>query len=255
MANSNSLLKYEQLEELVMQVYEDIKSKAAQVHTHTSTQVIQDSTHRFVTDSEKTDWNAKITKAQLDSALNQLTSGLTWKGSFATLAQIKALQNPQDGWFAIATEGENTFYIYESTTKTWQDLGGLMLPGVATDVANGLMTAEMVKKLASLHNYTLPKATSTVLGGVKSGSIITVDSTGVLQIDGTKIISVAERTKWNQASTDATTALQRIAATDAALGNTTARVSSVETRATAIEGKLIYISSADIETLVENAKK
>ncbi|MBC2855238.1 hypothetical protein H3N56_03835 [Cetobacterium sp. 2A] len=255
MANANAILKYEQLEELVTLIYEDIKKKAGLAHTHQATDVIENAAKRFVSDTEKSTWNAKISQSQLDSALNTLASGLTWKGSFPTLEALKALPNPQDGWFGIVTTGENTFYIYESDTKIWQDLGGLMLPGVATTTANGLMTKEMVIKLAGLSNYTLPKATSAVLGGVKSGSIITVDANGILQIDSTKIISAAERGQWNKASTDSALALTKIATTDANLGNAVSRISSVETRTTNLEAKMVYITNADIESLVEASKR
>lgn len=255
MARGDLILKYEQLEELVTQIYKDIKAKANLSHTHQASQIVTDTNHKFVSNDEKNEWNLKVTKSQLDSALNQLTSGLTWKGSFTNLSDIQALKNPKDGWFAIATSGTNTFYIYESTTQTWQDLGGMMLPGVATSVANGLMTKEMVNKLASLHNYTLPKATSTVLGGVKSGSIIKVDSNGVLQIDTSKVISTSERNKWNTASSDSKSALSKIAQTDTKVSSNAARIASVETRATSLEGKLVYVSSSDIEALIETAKK
>lgn len=253
-ANINAILKYEQLEELITLVYQDIKKKAALVHTHVAGDITETSSKRFVTDAEKTSWNARITQQQLDSALNTLASGLTWKGSYATLAEIQALPNPQDGWFAIATTGINTFYVYESQSGSWQDLGGLMLPGVATETSNGLMTKEMVKKLASLSNYTLPKATASVLGGVKSGSIITVDSNGVLQIDATKIVSTAEKNTWNKAATDATNALSEISKTNANVSNAVTRVSNLETRTTTLEGKMVYITSADIGALVEQTK-
>lgn len=254
MANINAILKYEQLEELITLVYQDIKKKAALSHVHAAGDITETSSKRFVTDSEKASWNAKITQAQLDSALNTLASGLTWKGSFATLAEIQALPNPKDGWFAIATTGINTFYVYESESAKWQDLGGLMLPGVATETANGLMTKEMVVKLASLSNYTLPKATSSVLGGVKSGTVITVDSNGVLQIDTTKVVSTAEKNTWNAAATNATNALSEISKTNANVSSATTRVSNLETRATNLEGKMIYITSADITGLVDSTK-
>ncbi|MGL6100034.1 MAG: hypothetical protein ACRC0G_10470 [Fusobacteriaceae bacterium] len=186
--------------------------------------------------------------------MNTLASGLTWKGSFLTLGEIQAIPNPKDGWFAIATTGINTFYIYESESAKWQDLGGLMLPGVATETANGLMTKEMVVKLASLSNYTLPKATSSVLGGVKSGSVITVDVNGTLQVDSTKIVSTAEKNTWNAAAMNATDALSGISITNANLSGAVTRVSNLETRATALESKMIYITSADIGALVEQTK-
>lgn len=254
MANMNAILKYEQLEELVTLIYQDIKKTATTEHEHSAENIIESTTKRFVSDSEKASWNARITQSQLDSALNTLASGLTWKGSFATLAEIQALQNPKDGWFAIATTGINTFYIYESEIGSWQDLGGLMLPDVATETSNGLMSKEMVIKLAELSNYTLPKATASVLGGVKSGTVITVDSNGVLQIDTAKIVTTTEKNTWNQAAADGAEALSEISKTNANVSNAITRVGNLETRATNIEGKLVYITSVDISSLVETSK-
>ena len=91
-------------------------------------------------------------------------------------------------------------------------------------------------------------------GGVKSGSIITIDGDGVLQIDGTKIVSTAAKNTWNKAATDATNALTEISKTIANVSNAVTRVSNLDTRTTTLEGKMIYITSADIGALVEQTK-
>lgn len=246
----SKIVRIEEIDTLSKDIYGKIKKKANTSHTHTADQVTETSTRKYVTPQEKETWNTRITQSQLDAALNTLASGLTWKGSFTTLEELKKLSNPKDGWFAIVTSGQNKFYVYESTGSAWQDLGGLMLPGVATSSANGLMTGEMVRKLASLVNYSLPIGTVSQLGGVKAGSIITISSTGVLTIDGNKLISHDDRTKWDKASTDTINALSSIIGINTSISSLTTRIANLETRANTIENKLVFTAEADITAII-----
>lgn len=246
----SKIVKLEELDLLSKDIYGKFKEKANINHTHTADQVAETETRKYVTPQEKEQWNAKITQVQLDNALNQLASGLTWKGSFSTLEELKKLSNPKDGWFAIVTQGQNKFYVYESSNNVWQDLGGLMLPGVASSTSNGLMTTEMVKKLASLSNYTLPIATSSILGGVKSGSIITVSSTGVLSIDGSKLINSDERNKWNKAISDIMTILETMGTIQNSISTLSGRMATAEQRITSIENNLIFTTTSDINEII-----
>lgn len=63
---------------------------------------------------------------------------------------------------------------------------------------NDYTTAEK-SKLAGLSNYTLPTATSTVLGGVKIGSNITVSS-GVISVNKANVTAALGYTPQNAAS-------------------------------------------------------
>ena len=52
----------------------------------------------------------------------------------------------------------------------------------ATTETDGLMTAAMVNQLNNFNNYSLPTASSSVLGGVKIGSDLNISNTGVLSV-------------------------------------------------------------------------
>lgn len=159
-----------------------IKTKADINHTQSADTITETTNKRFVSDVEKDTWNAKVSKEQLDSAVNTLASGLTWKGTYLNLQKVKeALPNPESGWTVITTEGKNMMYIYEkeevmrlgAETGEWQPLGDILLPGKATQDADGLMSKEDKKKLDDIN-------------------------------PSTSLIQSGEREKWNQASTDAT---------------------------------------------------
>ena len=45
---------------LTTELASEIDNKASSSHTHKATEITQDTTHRFVTDTEKTNWNSKI---------------------------------------------------------------------------------------------------------------------------------------------------------------------------------------------------
>lgn len=63
---------------------------------------------------------------------------------------------------------------------------------VATSTADGLMSSTDFSKLAGIesgaNNYTLPKAASDTLGGIKVGTNLSIDSNGVLSADNTTYV-------------------------------------------------------------------
>lgn len=162
-------------------------------HVHTADEITETETKKFVSKTEKDRWNDTYTKAQTDEKIKGVTTGLAFKGTFNTLADLPSVEEAQDGWFAIVineptTKGENVLVIFESSTKEWKQLGGMLTPGIATEDTNGLMTKEMVKALnkagvdiAGLKDGSLlPKATSTQLGVVKQGANITIAEDGTI---------------------------------------------------------------------------
>lgn len=71
----------------------------------------------------------------------------------------------------------------------------------ASESVAGLMSADDKKKLNSIdenaNDYELPAATTSELGGVKSGNDITVDGTGVVTVDHAATASTAESIAWS----------------------------------------------------------
>lgn len=108
-----------------------------------------------------------------------------------------------------STEGTNLYTFNGSAAKTINVVAGsnvTLIPtagqlsisakdttyAVATTSANGLMSSAMVTKLNGIatnaNNYSLPTATSSVLGGVKTGSNIT-NSSGTISLSSGNVTS------------------------------------------------------------------
>ena len=108
-----------------------------------------------------------------------------------------------------STEGTNLYTFNGSTAKTINVVAGsnvTLTPtsgqlsisakdttyAVATTSANGLMSSAMVTKLNGIatnaNNYSLPTATGSVLGGVKTGSNIT-NSSGTISLSSSNVTS------------------------------------------------------------------
>lgn len=69
-----------------------LAGKASAEHTHAATDVIEDATHRFVTDVEKGEWNDKAEQADIDTAVAAAKGEL--EGTISTLAgRVTALES------------------------------------------------------------------------------------------------------------------------------------------------------------------
>lgn len=217
---------------LVKELVELIKTKADSNHTQSATTVIETDDKKFVTNTQIQDWNNKVTQSQLEQAVKQFASGLSWKGVYETMESLRAsVTDPKEGDFVIVTKepsysNKNTMLIYEAeSVNDWQKAGDLFTPNIATQTEDGLMSKDDKKKLDGLNNYTLPVANSSVLGGVKQGANITISEDGTISThapythpanhpasiiteDSThRFVTDDEKTKWNKASTDATESL------------------------------------------------
>ena len=254
-----------------------IGGKAAKVHTHTADQVAETTTKKFVSPTEKADWGGRVTQLQLQQAIQTFSSGLAWKGVHDTLAALKtAIPTPKEGDFVIVIKeptygSKNTLLIYEGApSNKWQTVGELFVPGKATQSADGLMSKEDKTKLDGLRNYTLGVATPTTLGGVKakSGNAVTIGSDGAIGIDDSRTVQTGERTKWNKAGTDATSALGQLTTltskvtavvTESAknksdLAALTTRVGTAENKITALEGKTQVMTTAEAQAIIDKYK-
>lgn len=205
----------------------------------------------------------KVGQSELESAIAELASGLAWKGTYETLEALnEAIPEPKEGYFVIITkeptyENKNTMLIYEAeTVNAWQSIGDIFLPGKATTSQDGLMSKEDKTKLDGLTTYTLPVATSSSLGGVKQGDNITISGDGTIsthapyqhpenhpasiitQDENNRFVTDAEKTKWNQASTDSTSALSQISTISQTANTAKSTADSALTKATTNEGNI-----------------
>ncbi|RGV36497.1 hypothetical protein DWW14_20925 [Bacteroides uniformis] len=117
------------------------------------------------------------TKTETDNKISAVVSSLQWKPSVETYADIATTYpNPADGWTVNVNDTDIT---YRYTGSSWIAISANSIP-IATSDTDGKMSAAMAAKLNRIsegaNNYTLPAATASVLGGVKIGSNININS-------------------------------------------------------------------------------
>lgn len=167
---------------------------ASTTHTHTASEVgalsanttipsalsdlTADSTHRTVTDAEKTAWNAK---SNFSGSYNDLTN----KPAIPSAYTHPSYTAKTSGLYKVTVDA--TGHVSAATAVTKADITALGIPAsdtnttysAATTSAAGLMSASDKSKLDGIttgaNAYTLPAAGS-ALGGVKSGGDVTISS-------------------------------------------------------------------------------
>lgn len=167
------------------QEYKEWMEENQYVHppTHPATMIVEDSTHRFVTDVEKVKWNDKYTKNEVDNKFASLETNIDWKESVNTYSDIATkYPNPIDGW---TVNVKDTDYTYRFNGTKWVAISANAIPK-STQTVDGLMSAVDKKKLdnisANANNYVHPST--------HPATMITEDTTH-------KFVSDAEKTKWN----------------------------------------------------------
>lgn len=102
-----------------------------------------DANHRTVSETEKSNWNDKYTKSEIDSKLSGLAMGLDWKDGVDDYDTIlSTYSNPEKNWTVPLTSGE--IYTYNGTK--WVQINMSTTP-VVNETINGLMTPSMLEKL------------------------------------------------------------------------------------------------------------
>jgi len=123
------------------------------VYTHPSSHpasiITQDSNNRFVSDIEKARWNDTYTKTEVDNQFSTYATGLDWKESVATFADIATTYpNPEDGW-TVNTKDSDVTYRY--TGVEWIAISANSIP-IASSSVDGKMSKEHVLKLESIQS-------------------------------------------------------------------------------------------------------
>ncbi len=115
--------------------------------THPATMIEQDASHRFVTDTEKTTWNGKASTAVVTQSANGLMSAADKKKLDGVAAGANNYQHPATHPASVIVQDSTHRFVTDSEKTTWN---GKASTAVATQSANGLMSAADKKKLDDL---------------------------------------------------------------------------------------------------------
>lgn len=89
--------------------------------------------------SNKSNWNDKYTKNEIDNKFSTLENNIDWKESVATFADIaKTYPNPEDGW---TVNVKDTDYTYRYSGSKWVAISANAIPK-ATQSVDGLLSKE-----------------------------------------------------------------------------------------------------------------
>lgn len=89
--------------------------------------------------SNKSNWNDKYTKNEIDNKFSALENNIDWKEAVATFADIvKTYPNPEDGW---TVNVKDTDYTYRYSGSTWVAISANSIPK-ATQSVDGLLSKE-----------------------------------------------------------------------------------------------------------------
>lgn len=120
--------------------------------------ITEDENHKFLTTAEKERIITNgITAAEVDSKIQAIKSGMEWKESVATVADLsKTYPTPSKGWTVNVDEDNNT-YRYDGSK--WVAISANAIP-LASTAVDGKMSKEDKAKLdgieAGANNYVLP---------------------------------------------------------------------------------------------------
>ena len=238
---------------LVKELTAVIKTKAELNHVHDADAITDGTTKSVPTKTKQAEWDKKVTTEQLNAAVNAFASGLAWKGIHTTLAALKsAIPEPKEGYFVIVTQeptyqNKNTLLIYEAeTVNAWQTVGELIMPGKATQSADGLMSKEDKKKLDGLQNYEHPAS--------HPATMITED-------DNHKFVTATEKTNIttalntaNEAKEAATTADGKAVAAQNTANTAKSAADDALAKANALEGKFVYLTTEEAQEIINKYK-
>jgi len=138
---------------------------------------------RFVSDAEKTSWNDKYSRNEVDNKFTAFTEEIDWKEAVDTFDEIyTTYPTPEHGW-TVYVRSENKKYTYNG--DVWVNTSSGEIP-LATQELNGLLSATDKAKLdtieANANSYTHPST--------HPASIIEESTTK-------RFVTDAEKTSWN----------------------------------------------------------
>lgn len=112
--------------------------------THPATMIVEDTSHKFVTDTQISAWNAKATTAVATTSANGLMSSAMVTKLNGITAGANAYTHPSTHPASIIVQDSSNRFVTDTQISTWNAKAST---AVATTSANGLMSAAMVTKL------------------------------------------------------------------------------------------------------------
>lgn len=110
------------------------KNKYVHPVNHPATMIVEDKSHRFVSDNQINNWDNKVDQTTFDDAINDIADkvikGFIWKPPISSFDKINEYYpEPKDTWTTIAMD-TNQIYIYNEETSEWQKLGSMLVPNL-----------------------------------------------------------------------------------------------------------------------------
>lgn len=142
--------------------------------THAPSEIATDSSNRFVTDAQIANWDDKYTKTEVDNKVSAVVTGLDWKESVATFADLATTYTTaEEGWTA-SVKDDDIIYRYDGTT--WVAISANSIP-LVTQSVDGKMSKEDKTKLDGITANATKVEASTTNGNIKiNGTETTVFS-------------------------------------------------------------------------------
>lgn len=175
-------------------------NKYVQPSSFPATMITEDTGHKFITDAERTAWNAKAANIIATTTVNGLMSAADKVKLNGIATGANAYAHPATHPPAIIAQDASNRFVTDTEKATWNAKAST---AVATTTANGLMPSTMVTKLNGIADganaYTHPTTTGNkhIPAGGASGQILRWSA------DGTAVWGADNNTTYNVATTTA----------------------------------------------------
>ena len=135
---------------------------------HAATMITEDSSHRFVTDTEKSTWNAKASTSVVSQSTNGLMSSTDKKKLDGIAEGATNYTHPDSHPATIITQDSTHRFVTDAQINNWNSKPGTI--NIATPNNDGLMSAEDKTKLDNLTSIieTLQKDYNDMLAKLKT---------------------------------------------------------------------------------------
>lgn len=139
--------------------------------THPANIIIEDSTHRFATDTEKASYADKYTKAETDNKISAVVTSLDYKEHVATFSDLSTTYpTPENGW-TVSVDGDGITYKFNGSE--WIPISANSIP-LATTSVDGKMSKEDKIKLDNIVENSTKVEASVTNGNIKINNTETV---------------------------------------------------------------------------------